>query len=141
MHREMWKHEGSPCSQNLFQNPFLLHLILSLLFVYLLLCPALHPLTRGFLSQLSISSAHWTLTRLSSLGVTSLKPITPNQTSLAPGNNLSPTSFHIHMYTCSTHTCCLPCGGFNWGNSSSRGSTLPPSLASIEGDRTIIKVP
>lgn len=113
--QEVWTQEGCPYSHNLFQNPFLLCLILSFLFLYLLLCPALHPLTHGFLIQLSTSSAHQTLTCLSSLGVTSLKPKTPNDTSVTPGNNLSPTSRHVHTYTCNTHTCSLSHRGSNWG--------------------------
>lgn len=98
MHRVMWKQEESPYSQNLFQNPSLLRLILSLLFFYLLLCPVLHLLTLGFLSQLSTSSAHWTLTRLSSRGVTSLKVINPNQSCLAAGMFPRPLPrSHVHL--------------------------------------------
>lgn len=89
-------------------------------------------------SQALLLTGHY-LTRLFSLGATSLELDNPESDQPGPGDNLHshPTPRNIRIYICNAHTVIFPHRGLNRNIQAPRALL---SLASIELEQTIIKI-
>lgn len=139
----MWRQDGRPYSQNLFQNPFLLCVVFFVSLSSSLYCPS-HSHTWFSQSVLNLFCSQDVVWYICSLLMSHhLNLITLNETNLAleiisshppptPATFAGASPMHIRVIS--------PHRGLNQSIQAPMGSAFLPSLALIELEQTIIKI-